>query len=330
MGLREMEREILHREKKTGTWRKWLLRGIVVLLLVGLGVAAEAGAWLLSRYREGAVREQELTAQVERLQASLAQGQAALEEAQQIIEQMKEYSVASPEGVVPEYTQLYPDFYAQPWTGETVSGGKTVCLTFDDGPSPNTDRVLAVLEEQGVKGTFFVVGKTGQKDQQRMRDIVAAGHTLAMHSWSHDYRKIYASVDAFLEDCYQLYQWIYEVTGIYPQVFRFPGGSVNGYDRGIYQEIVAEMTRRGFVYFDWNASAQDATAKPLDPAVIRDNCLKGIGRELVVVLSHDSTARTTTVEALPSIIQGYRDAGYTFAPLTPGVTPVILAYKREK
>ncbi len=330
MGLREMEREILHREKKTGTWRKWLLRGIVVLLLVGLGVAAEAGAWLLSRYREGAVREQELTAQVERLQASLAQGQAALEEAQQIIEQMKEYSVASPEGVVPEYTQLYPDFYAQPWTGETVSGGKTVCLTFDDGPSPNTDRVLAVLEEQGVKGTFFVVGKTGQKDQQRMRDIVAAGHTLAMHSWSHDYRKIYASVEAFLEDCYQLYQWIYEVTGIYPQVFRFPGGSVNGYDRGIYQEIVAEMTRRGFVYFDWNASAQDATAKPLDPAVIRDNCLKGIGRELVVVLSHDSAARTTTVEALPSIIQGYRDAGYTFAPLTPGVTPVILDYKREK
>ena len=202
------------------------------------------------------------------------------------------------------------------------------CLTFDDGPSPNTGRVLEILERYGVKATFFVVGegKTGQADQERMRAVAAAGHTLAMHSWTHDYKKVYASVEAFLDEFSALYQWIYEVTGVYPQLYRFPGGSINGYDRGVYQEIIAEMTRRGFVYFDWNASAQDATPRPRPAWDIAADCLKGIGRELVVVLAHDSAARGTTVDALPAVIEGYQGAGYTFSALHPGVEPVTFGY----
>ncbi|MCI8422194.1 MAG: polysaccharide deacetylase [Lawsonibacter sp.] len=302
-----------------------------LLLLAGLGLAGTAGGCLHlnQQLHAGLLREEALTAQIHQLEEQLTQQQTALEQAQEETAFLREYSFVTPEGEAPSYTQLYPDFYAQPWTGEEITGGRVVCLTFDDGPSANTDRVLKVLEEQGIQATFFVVGKTGPEAQERMRAILAGGHTLAMHSWSHDYKKLYTSVEAFLEDFYQLYQWIYEVTGQYPLVFRFPGGSINAHSRGIYQELVAEMTRRGFVYFDWNASAQDATPKPLSPAVITENCLKGIGRDLVVILSHDSAARSTTVEALPSIIQGYREAGYTFAPLTPGVKPVILDYKRE-
>ena len=262
--------------------------------------------------------------------SELAAAQSELAAAQETIDLLAEYSAASPDGTVPEYTTLFPDLYAPAWTGEAVDGGKVCCLTFDDGPSANTDRVLEILDRYGVKATFFVVGRTGEADQERMRKIVAAGHTLAMHGWSHDYRKIYASVEAFLEDFDRLYQWIYEVTGVYPQVYRFPGGSINGYDWGVYQEIVAEMTRRGFVYFDWNASAQDATNKPRPAADIAADCLKGVGRDLVVVLAHDSAARGTTVDALPAVIEGYQQAGYTFSALHPGVRPVFFGYPSSK
>ena len=273
-------------------------------------------------------RSERLEGELNRAQTELAQKEKELAQANDTIGLLEEYSLAAPDGTVPEYTQLYPDFYAPEWTGETVAGGNVCCLTFDDGPSANTDRVLEILDRYGIKATFFVVGKTGTADQERMRKIVEAGHTLAMHSWSHDYKKIYASVEAFLEDFYQLYQWIYEVTGVYPSVYRFPGGSINGYDRGVYQEIIAEMTRRGFVYFDWNASAQDATVHPRPASDIAADCLRGIGRDLVVVLTHDSAARGTTVDALPAIIEGYQAAGYTFSALHPGVTPVTMGYPK--
>ncbi len=263
-------------------------------------------------------------------QEELAQAQADLSAAQDTIGLLEEYSLAAPDGTAPEYTRLYPDFYAPAWEGETVAGGKVCCLTFDDGPSPNTDRVLEILDHCGVKATFFVVGSacSGQAGQERMRAIAAAGHTIAMHSWTHDYKTVYASVEAFLDEFSTLYQWIYDVTGVHPQLYRFPGGSINGYNRGVYQEIIAEMTRRGFVYFDWNASAQDATPRPRPAWDIAADCLKGIGRELVVVLAHDSAARGTTVDALPAIIEGYQNAGYTFSALHPGITPVTFGYPK--
>lgn len=261
-----------------------------------------------------------------RTQGELAQAQADLSAARDTIALLEEYSLAAPDGTVPEYTRLYPDFYAPEWAGETVTGGRVCCLTFDDGPSANTDRVLEILDRYGIKATFFVVGKTGALDQQRMKAIVGRGHTIAMHSWSHNYKKLYASVDAFLEEFNSLYQWIHEVTGVYPSVYRFPGGSINGYDRGVYQEIIAEMTRRGFAYFDWNASAQDATVTPRPAWDIAADCLKGVGRELAVVLCHDSAARGTTVDALPAVIEGYQNAGYTFSPLHPGVEQVTFGY----
>ena len=306
--------------------------------------AALAGGcgWLWLQHQSGLDRAAELERQAAQLeqqleelqdlngqqQAELEQRAADLAQAQDTIDFLAEHSVASPDGTVPEYTQLYPDFYAPEWTGETVTGGKVCCLTFDDGPSANTDRVLSILDRHGVKATFFIVGSasTSAASQQRMKQIVEAGHTIAMHSWSHDYKKVYASVESFLDEFNQLYQWIYEVTGVYPSVYRFPGGSINGYDRGVYQEIIAEMTRRGFVYFDWNASAQDATVTPRPAASIAADCRRGIGRELVVVLAHDSGARGTTVDALPAIIEGYQAAGYTFSALHPGVEQVTFGY----
>lgn len=315
-------------------------KALFIVSLTAAAALAVICGWLavwqgISLNREGelgrqlAQAEQELTqrqSDCQRQQQELEERQAELDQAQDTIDLLKKYSLAAPDGTVPEYTTLFPELYAPAWNGETLAGSRVCCLTFDDGPSPNTDRILDILNSYGIKATFFVVGKTSAADQARMRRIVAEGHTLAMHSWSHDYSKIYASVEDFLGDFDQLYHWIYQVTGVYPSVFRFPGGSINSYDRGLYQEIIAEMTRRGFVYFDWNASAQDATVTPRAPSDIAADGLKGIGRDLVVVLSHDSAARGTTADALPAVIQGYQAAGYTFSPLHPGVRPVTMGY----
>ena len=224
------------------------------------------------------------------------------------------------------YTALYPNFYAPEWTGETVTGGRVCCLSFDDGPSPNTDRVLETLDQYGVKATFFVVGTSASyaENQERIRRAAVAGHAIGMHSWSHDMNKVYTSVESFLAEFSQLFELIHELTGVYPSVYRFPGGSVNGYNTAVRQEIIAEMARRGFVYFDWNVSAGDSTVTPGAVSALTENCLRGIGWDLVVMLSHDSAPRTTTAEALPAVIRAYQEAGYTFSTLHPGVTPVVM------
>ena len=328
-------------------------RALFTAALTAAAALAVTCGWLFLRQRTMLERESELDRQaalleqelegwrgeyerqqqeLEEQRNELEKRQAMLDEARDTIDFLSQYSLVSPGGEAPEYAALFPDFYAPEWDGETVTGGRVCCLTFDDGPSANTDRVLDILDRYGVKATFFVVGNSTSSaaNQERMRRIVASGHTIAMHSWSHNYSKVYASVESFLEEYSQLYERIYEITGVYPSVVRFPGGSINSYDRGVYQEIIAEMTRRGFVYYDWNASAQDATATPRAASAIAADCLKGVGKDLVVVLAHDSAARGTTADALPAIIEGYQAAGYTFSALHPGVRQITMGYPRIK
>ena len=228
----------------------------------------------------------------------------------------------------PAWQALYPELYAAPAERSTVNTEKTVYLTFDDGPSQRTPEILDILDRYGVQATFFVVGKSDEQSMQWMRDIVDAGHTLGIHSYTHDYKKIYASVEAFLEDYNQMYQLIYEATGTYPQISRFPGGSINGYNGAVYRDLASELVRRGFVYFDWNVSNGDAAEGGSIPAAtLTRGALDRVGSlRRAIVLMHDSAPKKTTVEALPAIIEGYQNAGFTFAVLTPEVVPVVYTY----
>ena len=232
-----------------------------------------------------------------------------------------------PQPEVPAYQALYPDLYAQPAERNSVDIEKTIYLTFDDGPSERTAELLEVLERYDVKATFFVVNKGTKQAEQWMRDIVAAGHTLGIHTYSHDYNKIYASVEAYLEDFNAMYQVILEATGSAPQVFRFPGGSVNAYNGATYRDIISEMVRRGFVYFDWNRQTGDAVRGDVPAKTLVENALDRVDTmRRVFLLAHDNTRFTNVVEALPDIIEGYQKAGFTFAALTPEVKPVIYSY----
>ena len=226
-----------------------------------------------------------------------------------------------------DYQTLYPDFYVDAPMGPPVQDDKTMYLTFDDGPSSNTPLLLSILRSKDVKATFFVVGGDTERQREWMRDIVADGNTLGMHSHTHNYHEIYESVESFLDDYYQLFTNIKEATGQAPTIFRFPGGSVNSYNYPVYREIVAEMLRRGFVFYDWNLSSGDASSNYIPPNKITDNILDDAPAfSRGIVLFHDAPSKDSTVEALSGVIDGLREQGYHFAPLSREVRPMLFNY----
>ena len=227
----------------------------------------------------------------------------------------------------PSYVSLYPDFYAPEPIPESTRTDGMIYLTFDDGPSPRTPEVLEILKQQNIKATFFVVGHDDEQSRQWMRDIVAQGHTLAMHSYTHDFSTIYNSVEDYLDDIYRLFVLIRDTTGITPTLFRCPGGSLNSYNYGIYQEILAEMLRRGFIPFDWNLSNQDTLGVKLSVDQLVSNVVDSsdhISRG--IVLMHDAIGKHNTVSALSPTIDQLRAKGFQFDRLTPQVTPILFSY----
>lgn len=228
------------------------------------------------------------------------------------------------------YQTLYPEFYApQPYDAtQRISGA--AYLTFTSIPSENTDALLALLEQAGIRATFFVSGDAADDPRYEawLRSIVEAGHTLGMGSWSGDHSTVYASVESYLADMYALCTTIESATGVKPTVFRFVGGSINSYNAGIYQELLAEMVRRGFVPYDWNLSVDggaDGAQMNAEELVLRtEESLVSLDR--IILLLHDDTAHAATAEALPEIIALLQERNFSLEPLTPSVKPVLFSY----
>ena len=204
------------------------------------------------------------------------------------------------------------------------SSGKKVYLTFDDGPSSNTDQILDILKDYDVKATFFVVGKTDERSVKAYQRIVEEGHTLAMHSYSHRYDEIYESKEAFARDLNSLQEYLYEITGVWPRIYRFPGGSSNTVSKVDMQELIEYLTDIGITYFDWNVASGDAVSRTLPAETIVNNCLSGIEKQKEsVILMHDASNKGTTIEALPRIIEAIQEQGDAeLLPITDETVPV--------
>lgn len=194
--------------------------------------------------------------------------------------------------------------------GEAVSaeqmyeGYRKVYLTFDDGPSMYTDDILDILDRYGIRATFFVVGKTDAHSREMYQRIVEDGHTLGMHSYSHVYRDIYSSVDAFTQDLEKLSDYLYEVTGVSCRFYRFPGGSSNTVSHVGIMDLIDVLNQRDIVYFDWNVMSGDAGSTKLTVDQLTENVLNHLDEyRTAVVLMHDSGDKPESVEALPVIIE---------------------------
>lgn len=200
--------------------------------------------------------------------------------------------------------------------GEVVNpGSKVIYLTFDDGPGPYTADLLALLDSYDVKATFFVMNNDERYDM--MRKVVEDGHSIGIHSVTHNYRQIYSSVEAYFADLYGMQRIIEEQTGVKTWLMRFPGGSSNAvsrnYCRGIMTTLTAAVQEAGFYYFDWNVDSDDAGNARTANEVFR-NVTEGVPwHDYSIVLQHD--VQDFSMAAVERILIWGFENGYTFLPL---------------
>ncbi|MBR2812770.1 MAG: polysaccharide deacetylase family protein [Solobacterium sp.] len=199
---------------------------------------------------------------------------------------------------------------------------KTIYLTFDDGPWKYTDELLDILARYNVKATFFVTGAYPDY-YYCIKKEAEQGHTVAVHTATHDYAKIYASQDAYWADFDRMNAIIEEQTGQRTTMFRFPGGSSNtisaNYSKGVMSRLVNDAALKGYQYFDWNISSGDA-GETTDTQRVYQNVINGIQRQTnaglaSMVLQHDIKA--FSINAVEDIIKWGLENGYTFKAITP-------------
>lgn len=192
------------------------------------------------------------------------------------------------------------------------SDEKVVYLTFDDGPSDKTQAVLDILDKYKAKATFFVTGHMPEY-RSMIKKAYDRGHTIALHTYSHDYQQVYASVDAYFQDLEAVGQVVKEQIGYVPCFIRFPGGASNtvsaNYCPGIMSAIAPMVEDRGYQYYDWNCSSGDGGVHTAEELV---QGATSSSENNIMILCHDATTKQTTVDALPKIIEHYQAQGYRF------------------
>ena len=200
-----------------------------------------------------------------------------------------------------------------------------IYLTFDDGPSDITPEILDILKENDIKATFFIVDYS-EEDKSKIKRIIDEGHTLGLHGVSHDYAKIYSSVDAITENFIVLRDKILSDFDYSATYISFPGGSSNtiskNYCEGVMTEATNKVEQESFVYYDWNVDVDDAGGART-ASEIYDNFAVGIApKRENVVLMHDGYGHQVTADALQEIIDYATDNGYVFAAITEDTIPI--------
>ena len=191
---------------------------------------------------------------------------------------------------------------------------KIVYLTFDDGPSSNTKKILDILDKYDAKATFFVTGNNKEYNYL-IKTAYDKGHTIGLHTYTHDYAKVYKSKYSYFDDLNKLENMLKGILGYSPKYIRFPGGSSNtissAYKKGIMTYLTKEVQNRGYQYYDWNCDSTDASGNNVAVSKLVKNATN-CSENNINILFHDTDAKDTTVEALPKIIKYYKDRGYKF------------------
>lgn len=207
-----------------------------------------------------------------------------------------------------------------PNSGITKKG--VVYLTFDDGPSSSvTTKILDILKEENVKATFFVTNFGPDNLIKRAYD---EGHVVALHTASHDYKKVYSSVENYFADLKEVSDRVEKITGEKSMIIRFPGGSNNSvskkYSQGIMTTLTDEVFNRGYRYYDWNVDANDAWSCAKNnvsdkKSCVYNNVVNNLSKNRAnIVLMHDNKEHTAS--ALRDIIKYGKENGYTFETIT--------------
>ncbi|MCH5272617.1 MAG: polysaccharide deacetylase [Lachnospiraceae bacterium] len=283
--------------------KRRIVRGatlIIALLLANMAVLGLA---------ERESREQAAAEAEKLLENVLAENTAAETDRQKTGENRREEDLVSK-------TEAYPYLYADGKVAEEELPEKVVFLTFDDGPSRNTVKILDALSEYNACATFFVIGENlTEEGIEIVKRAVAEGNMIGMHTETHQYKKIYRSTEDFLADYDKLASRFVELFGECPAVFRFPGGSYSMYINSIREELREELARRGFLGYDWNVSGDDSVGTPTAYSIKKNIFDRVYEEEQPIILLHDSPNSNLTAEVLPEILKKLTEEGYTFLTL---------------
>lgn len=220
--------------------------------------------------------------------------------------------------------ELYPDLYCGFTPEINFNTEKVAYFTFDDGPSHNTEKILDILAKENVKATFFVCAQASDDADSPaiLRRILEEGHEIGLHSCTHNYSKIYRSLESYLEDLNSINEYIIEATGYHASIMRFPGGSSTKHaSPALKKEIFDEISRRGYRFYDWDIDSGDAITKSSSEKLASKIVTNTKDRNRVIILMHDNPAQKTTPEAVRLAIPELRKQGYSFDKLTASVDP---------
>lgn len=215
----------------------------------------------------------------------------------------------------PKEESVTYELESEPVLAPEDSGKKVMYLTFDDGPSKYTEEVLKILKEADVKATFFVTNEFPDY-VSLIKEEKKQGHAVGVHTYSHQYEKIYQNSNAYFSDIEAMQTIIQEQTGERTTILRFPGGSSNtvsgSYCTGIMSELSTLVLQQGYEYYDWNATNGDGNTGWNADTLI-ETAKKEIGSQpVVMLLMHDGGGNGETVKALPSILDYCKEQGYEF------------------
>lgn len=252
------------------------------------------------------------------------QAQPIQEQPQQQVQQPAENAVQQPvqqpeQNQTPAVTPTQPEQPAAPVSDEQNYG--KIFLTFDDGPSnTTTGRLLDILKQYNVKATFFV---TGNGSDELIKREYNEGHSIGLHTYSHSYKTVYASEEAFFDDLGKVDQRVYNAIGVHSKITRFPGGAsntVSKFNPGIMTRLAKQLKEKGYKYWDWNISSGDA-GETKDPDKIFENVTSQLSNDKRnIVLMHD--IHEFTINSIERIIVWAKENNYEFCRIEENMDPV--------
>ena len=208
-------------------------------------------------------------------------------------------------------------------TRDYYYGDHVAYLTFDDGPNKeNTTKILKILKDEQIHATFFLTGNNVERYPDVVKAIYESGNAIGIHSYSHDYKKIYASPQAYMDEVDKTAGLIYDVIHVRPVISRAPGGTSGHFTKAFWQALNQE----GYIEVGWNSLTGDAdgagkTAGKEVENIKKQLVLRPYLHSHLVILMHDASGHQATVEALPELIKLLKSQGYTFRVVTTAIPP---------
>lgn len=204
---------------------------------------------------------------------------------------------------------------------------KVVYITFDDGPSGKlTNEILDILKQHNAKATFFVIGNLIKGQEKILCRMVDEGHSIGLHTYSHERSKIYRSSKSFIDEMLLSQQLLEEATGKKTNIIRFPFGCNNNAYK-LTSSMVTALHDNNFKIYDWTVDSTDGMNPNLDPCKIAQKAKTK--QNTAMVLLHCSYLNKNTAKALPSILKYYEDNHYEFRVIDEN-TPEVFRVKKNR